>query len=100
MVPVVNAIIPTTMGPKHHTHTHIHTRTLLKLSDPKHYTHPVLISPPHTQTVTHIKKKKKVQSCCCLILACDLVQVRKCSTGEENDWITRRDWVWVGSTIG
>lgn len=41
-------------------HTHIHTRTLLKLSDPKHYTHPVLISLPHTQTVTHIKKYSQV----------------------------------------
>ena len=27
MVPVVNAIIPTTMGPKHHTHTHTHIHT-------------------------------------------------------------------------
>lgn len=34
---------------------HTHTHTLLKLSDPKHYTHPVLISLPHTQIVTHIK---------------------------------------------
>lgn len=25
-----------------------------------------------------------------------MVQVRKCSMGEENDWITRRNWVgWV-----
>lgn len=47
-------------------HTHIHTCTLLKLSDPKHYTYPVFtvfISLSHThthaRTVRHIKKPQK-----------------------------------------
>lgn len=81
-----------------YTHTHTQIHTVLKFIDPKHDTHTRCSHFPTTHT--DCNSHKIVQSCCCLILPCDLVQARKCSTGEENDWIIRRDWVWVGDRIG